>query len=74
MCIPKCLFYHRDDLLVQNHEPSFQKVHFQLTCVAQKRRCLISSLMALCDSRPYVFVVVVVVVVAYLFICFSISG
>ena len=73
MCIPKCLFYHRDDLLVQNHEPSLQKVHFRLTCVAQKRRCL-SSLMAFCDSRPYVFVVVVVVVVAYLFICFSISG
>ena len=29
---------------VQNHGSSVQKVHFRLTCVAQKRRCLSSPL------------------------------
>ena len=37
ICIAKCLYSYRDDL--PKNWFKVQKVHFRLTCVAQKRRC-----------------------------------
>ena len=51
ICIANYFYSERDDLLenfVQNHGPRLQKVHFRLTCVSQKRRCLNS-----CSQYPW---------------------
>ena len=48
ICVAKCPYSDRDDPLenlFKNHRPRWQKVHFRLTFIAQKRRYLNSLLL-----------------------------
>ena len=51
ICIAKCLYSCRDDL--PKNWFKVQKVHFRLTCVAQKRRCFNSLINELDRAQSY---------------------